>query len=123
MNSKKAMVYLAAGMTALSMMGMPASVKASVWSSRVSLPSAGVSYALSAKKVSLGDVKMKVDALDRVKASAKTSAEASGKTAQDVLKPVGASMLTAVKMTASRTETAIEKSDTASSEMQEDIGE
>lgn len=114
------MVYLAAGMTALSMMGMPASVKASVWSSRVSLPSAGVSYALSAKKVSLGDVKMKVDALDRVKASAKTSAEASGKTAQDVLKPVGASMLTAVKMTASRTETAIEKSDTASSEMQED---
>lgn len=120
MNSKKAMVYLAAGMTALSMMGMPASVKASVWSSRVSLPSAGVSYALSAKKVSLGDVKMKVDALDRVKASGKTSAEASGKTAQDVLKPVGASMLTAVKMTASRTETAIEKSDTASSEMQED---
>ena len=120
MNSKKAMVYLAAGMTALSMMGMPASVKASVWSSRVSLPSAGVSYALSAKKVSLDDVKMKVDALDRVKASAKTSAEASGKTAQDVLKPVGASMLTAVKMTASRTETAIEKSDTASSEMQED---
>ena len=120
MNSKKAMVYLAAGMTALSMMGMPASVKASVWSSRVSLPSAGVSYALSAKKVSLGDVKMKVDALDRVKASAKTSAEASGKTAQDVLKPVGASMLTAVKMTASRTETVIEKSDTASSEMQED---
>ena len=120
MNSKKAMVYLAAGMTALSMMGMPASVKASVWSSRVSLPSAGVSYALSAKKVSLSDVKMKVDALDRVKASAKTSAEASGKTAQDVLKPVGASMLTAVKMTASRTETAIEKSDTASSEMQED---
>ena len=114
------MVYLAAGMTALSMMGMPASVKASVWSSRVSLPSAGVSYALSAKKVSLDDVKMKVDALDRVKASAKTSAEASGKTAQDVLKPVGASMLTAVKMTASRTETAIEKSDTASSEMQED---
>lgn len=114
------MVYLAAGMTALSMMGMPASVKASVWSSRVSLPSAGVSYALSAKKVSLGDVKMKVDALDRVKASGKTSAEASGKTAQDVLKPVGASMLTAVKMTASRTETAIEKSDTASSEMQED---
>ena len=114
------MVYLAAGMTALSMMGMPASVKASVWSSRVSLPSAGVSYALSAKKVSLSDVKMKVDALDRVKASAKTSAEASGKTAQDVLKPVGASMLTAVKMTASRTETAIEKSDTASSEMQED---
>ncbi len=114
------MVYLAAGMTALSLMGMPASVKASVWTSRVSLPSAGVSYALSAKKVSLSDVKMKVDALDRVKASAKTSAEASGKTAQDVLKPVGASMLTAVKMTASRTETAIEKSDTASSEMQED---
>lgn len=114
------MVYLAAGMTALSMMGMPASVKASVWTSRVSLPSAGVSYALSAKKVSLSDVRTKVDALERVKASGKTSAEASGMTAQDVLKPVGASMLTAVKMTASRTETAIEKSDTASSEMQED---
>ena len=114
------MVYLAAGMTALSMMGMPASVKASVWSSRVSLPSAGVSYALSAKKVSLSDVRTKVDALERVKASGKTSAEASGITAQDVLKPVGASMLTAVKMTASRTETAIEKSDTASSETQED---
>lgn len=120
MNSKKAMVYLAAGMTALSMMGMPASVKASVWSSRVSLPSAGVSYALSAKKVSLSDVRTKVDALERVKASGKTSAEASGITAQDVLKPVGASMLTAVKMTASRTETAIEKTDTASSETQED---
>ena len=59
MNSKKAMVYLAAGMTALSMMGMPASVKASVWTSRVSLPSAGVSYALSAKKVSLSDVRTK----------------------------------------------------------------
>ena len=114
------MVYLAAGMTALSLMGMPASVKASVWTSRVSLPSAGVSYALSAKKVSLSDVRTKVDALERVKASGKTSAEASGITAQDVLKPVGASMLTAVKMTASRTETAIEKSDTASSEMQED---
>ena len=114
------MVYLAAGMTALSMMGMPASVKASVWSSRVSLPSAGVSYALSAKKVSLSDVRTKVDALERVKASGKTSAEASGITAQDVLKPVGASMLTAVKMTASRTETAIEKTDTASSETQED---
>lgn len=120
MNSKKAMVYLAAGMTALSMMGMPASVKASVWTSRVSLPSAGVSYALSAKKVSLSDVRTKVDALERVKASGKTSAEASGITAQDVLKPVGASMLTAVKMTASRTETAIEKTDTASSETQED---
>lgn len=120
MNSKKAMVYLAAGMTALSMMGMPASVKASVWSSRVSLPSAGVSYALSAKKVSLSDVKTKVDALERVKASAKTSAEASGTTAQDVLKPVGASMLTAVKMTASRTETAIEKSDAASAQKQDD---
>jgi len=120
LNSKKAMVYLAAGMTALSMMGMPASVKASVWSSRVSLPSAGVSYALSAKKVSLSDVRTKVDALERVKASGKTSAEASGITAQDVLKPVGASMLTAVKMTASRTETAIEKTDTASSETQED---
>lgn len=114
------MVYLAAGMTALSMMGMPASVKASVWTSRVSLPSAGVSYALSAKKVSLSDVRTKVDALERVKASGKTSAEASGITAQDVLKPVGASMLTAVKMTASRTETAIEKTDTASSETQED---
>ena len=120
MNSKKAMVYLAAGMTALSMMGMPASVKASVWSSRVSLPSAGVSYALSAKKVSLSDVRTKVDALERVKASAKTSAEASGTTAQDVLKPVGASMLTAVKMTASRTETAIEKSDAASAQKQDD---
>lgn len=120
MNSKKAMVYLAAGMTALSMMGMPASVKASVWTSRVSLPSAGVSYALSAKKVSLSDVRTKVDALERVKSTGKTSAEASGITAQDVLKPVGASMLTAVKMTASRTETAIEKSDTASSETQED---
>ena len=120
MNSKKAMVYLAAGMTALSMMGMPASVKASVWTSRVSLPSAGVSYALSAKKVSLSDVKTKVDALERVKASAKTSAEASGTTAQDVLKPVGASMLTAVKMTASRTETAIEKSDAASAQKQDD---
>lgn len=120
MNSKKAMVYLAAGMTALSMMGMPASVKASVWTSRVSLPSAGVSYALSAKKVSLSDVRTKVDALERVKASGKTSAEESGITAQDVLKPVGASMLTAVKMTASRTETAIEKTDTASSETQED---
>ena len=114
------MVYLAAGMTALSLMGMPASVKASVWTSRVSLPSAGVSYALSAKKVSLSDVRTKVDALERVKASGKTSAEASGITAQDVLKPVGASMLTAVKMTASRTETAIEKTDTASSETQED---
>lgn len=114
------MVYLAAGMTALSMMGMPASVKASVWSSRVSLPSAGVSYALSAKKVSLSDVRTKVDALERVKSTGKTSAEASGITAQDVLKPVGASMLTAVKMTASRTETAIEKTDTASSETQED---
>ncbi len=114
------MVYLAAGMTALSMMGMPASVKASVWTSRVSLPSAGVSYALSAKKVSLSDVRTKVDALERVKSTGKTSAEASGITAQDVLKPVGASMLTAVKMTASRTETAIEKSDTASSETQED---
>ena len=114
------MVYLAAGMTALSLMGMPASVKASVWSSRVSLPSAGVSYALSAKKVSLSDVRTKVDALERVKSTGKTSAEASGITAQDVLKPVGASMLTAVKMTASRTETAIEKSDTASSETQED---
>lgn len=120
MNSKKAMVYLAAGMTALSLMGMPASVKASVWTSRVSLPSAGVSYALSAKKVSLSDVRTKVDALERVKSTGKTSAEASGITAQDVLKPVGASMLTAVKMTASRTETAIEKSDTASSETQED---
>lgn len=120
MNSKKAMVYLAAGMTALSMMGMPASVKASVWTSRVSLPSAGVSYALSAKKVSLSDVRTKVDALERVKSTGKTSAEASGITAQDVLKPVGASMLTAVKMTASRTETAIEKTDTASSETQED---
>ncbi len=114
------MVYLAAGMTALSLMGMPASVKASVWTSRVSLPSAGVSYALSAKKVSLSDVRTKVDALERVKSTGKTSAEASGITAQDVLKPVGASMLTAVKMTASRTETAIEKSDTASSETQED---
>ena len=114
------MVYLAAGMTALSLMGMPASVKASVWSSRVSLPSAGVSYALSAKKVSLSDVRTKVDALERVKSTGKTSAEASGITAQDVLKPVGASMLTAVKMTASRTETAIEKTDTASSETQED---
>ena len=79
-----------------------------------------MSYALSAKKVSLSDVRTKVDALERVKSTGKTSAEASGITAQDVLKPVGASMLTAVKMTASRTETAIEKSDTASSEMQED---
>lgn len=57
----KTLTYMTAGILAVGMFtGSIHAEAASGWKSQVSLPSAGISYALSAKKVSVRDVKKKV---------------------------------------------------------------
>ncbi len=84
LNRTRIAAYLLSGAMAVSGFGMPvnaASSTAAAAKKKLALPTAGITYALSTKKVSLRDVKAKLESEGKtVKTSAKTSAAASAKT-------------------------------------------
>jgi cell wall-associated NlpC family hydrolase len=116
-NKTLAFTYLAAGAIALGTLTIPKDVSAANgWMSTLSLPSAGVAYALSAKKVSVRDVKKKVAAKEAYQ-SAQTSRQAKQVTTAgvaNVIEKAAPLTMTAVVTTASNGDVAISSADASS---------
>ncbi|MDD5940098.1 MAG: SH3 domain-containing protein [Lachnospiraceae bacterium] len=118
-NKTLAFTYLAAGAIALGTLTIPKDVSAANgWMSTLSLPSAGVAYALSAKKVSVRDVKKKVAAKEAYQ-SAQTSQQAKQVTTAgvaNVIEKAAPLTMTAVVTTASNGDVAISSADASSAD-------
>jgi len=118
-NKTLAFTYLAAGAIALGTLTIPKDVSAANgWMSTLSLPSAGVAYALSAKKVSVRDVKKKVAAKEAYQ-SAQTSRQAKQVTTAgvaNVIEKAAPLTMTAVVTTASNGDVAISSADASSAD-------